>query len=288
MSHLTAICRALDCVEENLTEAITVADMAAAASYSLFHFSRTFNRVVHHTPYDYLMRRRLSESARQLVETDRKIIDIALDYQFNNPETYSRAFKRMFGVQPSRWKEHQGPGERLLIRRLTREYLQHINQPGCLRPVLKELDALRLVGVMTVVDGGPEPISRLWEVLARELQRAGGTLGASGAYGIIWYPEGWAARGSLYMAAVEAQPLLEGAGSALVTKTIGPLRCARFVHRGSRQDVRHALDYIYTTWLPKSGERLISPMEIEHYAAHWEGYQDGETKSEWELYIPIA
>ena len=107
MSHLTAICRAVDFVEDNLTEVITVADMAAAASYSLYHFSRTFNHVVHHTPYDYFMRRRLSESARQLAETDRKIIDIALDYQFNNPETYSRAFRRMFGVQPSRWKDHQ-------------------------------------------------------------------------------------------------------------------------------------------------------------------------------------
>ena len=114
MSQLTAICRALDFVEEHLSQEITVADMGAAACYSPYHFSRTFNRVVHHTPYDYLMRRRLSESARQLLETDKKIIDIALEYGFNNPETYSRAFKRMFGVQPSQWRGGEGRDEALI------------------------------------------------------------------------------------------------------------------------------------------------------------------------------
>ena len=93
MSQLTAIGKALDFIEDNLEENIGVADMADAAGYSLYHFCRVFNSIVHHTPYDYLMRRRLSESARALVETDRKIIDVAFEYQFNSPETYSRAFK---------------------------------------------------------------------------------------------------------------------------------------------------------------------------------------------------
>ena len=98
MSHLTAICNALDFVEEHLTKDVTVADMADAACYSLYHFSRTFNRVVHLTPYDYLMRRRLSESARQLIETDKKIIEIAFYYDSTNTEIYTRAFKRLVGM----------------------------------------------------------------------------------------------------------------------------------------------------------------------------------------------
>jgi AraC family transcriptional regulator len=170
--HLNAICSALDFVERNLTEEITIADMAAAAAYSLYHFSRTFNRVVHHTPYDYLIRRRVSESARELHATDRKIIDVALEYQFNNPETYSRAFKRVLGVQPRQWKDLGRPDERLLLPRLTRDYLEHINRLGHLRPVLKRLKPLRLVGVMTLVQDAPVVAPQLWELLARELERA--------------------------------------------------------------------------------------------------------------------
>ena len=77
MPDVTPIDRAIDLIEGNLMAAVTVADMAAAAGYSLFHFSRTFNQATHHTPYDYLMRRRLSEAAQTLVRTDRKIKSVA-------------------------------------------------------------------------------------------------------------------------------------------------------------------------------------------------------------------
>ena len=117
--HLAAACAAIDFIEDNLKESITVADMAEAASYSLYHFCRTFASVTHHTPYDYLMRRRLSESARELAESERRIIDIALDFGFNNPETYSRAFKRMFGLQPTECRKQGGIERRLLMSRLT-------------------------------------------------------------------------------------------------------------------------------------------------------------------------
>ncbi len=280
MSQLTAICNALDFVEAHLTEEIAVADMADAACYSLYHFSRTFNRVVHLTPYDYLMRRRLSESARALLQSDKKIIEVALDYRFNNPETYSRAFKRMFGVQPSQWRDQAWLDERLLLSRLTRAYLEHVNQGDGLRPVLKELAPLRLVGVMTLVGEDRAIVPRLWQVLTRELQGVEG----AGYYGLTWYPERWGAHGRLYMAAVEA---LAGdrAGSALVVKRLPALRCARFIHQGARQDARLTRNYVYQTWLPKSGERLAYPLEVECYGRE---VPLGGDEAEWEIYIPIV
>ena len=276
---LAAICRALDFVEANLREEIAVADMADAAGYSLYHFCRTFNGLVHHTPYDYLMRRRLSESARELVETDKRIIDIAFDYRFNSPETYSRAFKRMFGTQPSQWKEHGRLDRRFLMCQLTREHLEHVNEGEYLRPVLEERGAFQVTGVMTLVQDGRETISRLWEVLAREVE------GVKGAvyYGITWYPAGWEEGGVFYMAGIEVEAV-DDANPGLVVKSIPPLKCARFIHRGSHDDLRLTLDYIYQTWLPKSGERLAYPLEIVSYgtdmSATWRNV-------EMEVYIPI-
>jgi AraC family transcriptional regulator len=287
MSHLNAICRSLDFVEAHLTQDIMVADMAAAASYSLYHFSRTFNRIVHHTPYDYLMRRRLSESATQLLESDKKIIDIALDFQFNNPETYSRAFKRMFGMQPSHWRVREGADERLLLPRLTPAYLRHINQGDYLRPLLEQTKVLRLVGVMTLVRGDTEVIPELWKTLACELERVGAATSAGAAYGITWYPEGRATRGALYLAAVEA-PSLDVAVSALIDKNMAPQKCVRFVHRGSRRELDHSRNYIYHTWLPRSGERPAYSMEIECHGVDWDGCISSETDAEWELYIPVV
>ncbi len=279
MSQIASICRALDFVEAHLKEEITVADMADAAGYSLYHFCRMFNSLVHHTPYDYLMRRRLSESARDLVESDKRIIDIAFDYRFNSPETYSRAFKRMFGTQPSQWKELGWLDERFLMSRLTREHLEHVNAGEYLRPVLEGRDAFRAAGVMTLVEDGGETISRLWEILARELE------GIEGAeyYGITWYPVSWEKSGFFYMAGVEVTAM-DSANPALVVKAIPPLKCARFIHRGSRGDLQLTLDYIYQTWLPKSGERLAYPLEIEYYGQDMSAaWRDAEL----EVYIPI-
>ena len=276
---LTAICRALDFVEANLREEIAVADMADAAGYSLYHFCRTFNGLVHHTPYDYLMRRRLSESARELIETDKRIIDIAFDYRFNSPETYSRAFKRMFGTQPSQWKEQGRLDRRFLMSPLTPEHLEHVNAEGCLRPALEEKDAFRVAGLMTLVEGG-EDVSRLWEILVRELE------GVEGAayYGITWYPAGWEKSGAFYMAGVEVETE-DSENPGLVVKSIPPLKCARFTHKGSHDDLRLTLDYIYQTWLPKSGECLAYPLEIVSYGAGMSAaWQDAKL----EVYIPIA
>ena len=135
MPDLALISEAVDYIESNLREATTVADMADAVSYSLYHFCRTFNRATHHTPYDYLMRRRLSESAQALLQTDHKIIEIGLDYQFNSPETFSRAFKRMFGMQPNQIRKQGSIDPRRLMPRLTPAHLRHINKGPYLKPV---------------------------------------------------------------------------------------------------------------------------------------------------------
>ena len=93
--RLQAICAAIQFIESHLCDPITVADAAAAAGYSLYHFIRSFNQMVQHTPYDYLMRRRLAVAACELLETERRVIDIALYFQFNNHETFTRGFRRV-------------------------------------------------------------------------------------------------------------------------------------------------------------------------------------------------
>ena len=281
MSQLAAICQAVDFVEAHLKDEIAVADMATAAAYSLYHFCRTFNSVVHHTPYDYLMRRRLSESARDLVETDRRIIDIAFDYRFNSPETYSRAFKRMFGLQPSQWKARGRVDERFLMSRLTLEHLEHINKGDFLRPVLEEKEAFQVTGIMTLVQNNPAIIPQLWEMLAQELK---GTPGIKNYCGITWYPRDWEVRGVFYMAGVETEHL-DILHSALVVKAMPSSRYVRFIHKGHRADLGLTRDYVYQTWLPKSGERLARPLEIEWYGQAL-GDLDGEG-SEWKVCIPI-
>jgi AraC family transcriptional regulator len=285
---LTVISKVLDFVEDNLKEEVAVADMADAAGYSLYHFCRTFNGIVHHTPYDYLMRRRLSESARDLVETDRRIIDIAFEYRFNSPETFSRAFKRMFGVQPSQWRERRRIDERFLMSRLTLEHIEHINKGDYLKPVLRERGGFRVTGVMSLVHNESEAVAQLWEMLSQQLKGGANGHMFGDYYGITWYPEDWGERGFFYMAAVEVMPgdrvAVNTVASALVNKALPPLTYARFIHKGSREELQFTLDYVYKIWLPKSGESLAYPFEIECYGRALDAAQ---ASAECEVFIPI-
>jgi AraC family transcriptional regulator len=282
MTQILPVYRAIQFIEKNLTADIAVADIAEAASFSVYHFCRVFAQVVHHSPYDYLMRRRLSEAARELVETDKKITDIGFDYQFNSPETFSRAFKRMFDVQPSRWKKQNCLGSYCLLPAFSLEYLEHINQGDYLKPVFAQKDTLHLAGLMTLdQDDSLEAVNELWDML-RTIQESSSL--EEKYYGVVWYPEG-KQNSFFYMAAIETKSS-DVVRPGLVTKTIPASTYARFIHKGPWAARRLTLDYIYQTWLPQSGQRLGGLPEVERYAAgvpEMAGIQP-ETK----IYIPLA
>jgi AraC-like DNA-binding protein len=96
-----SVLRALALVEECLGRPVGVEDMARAAAYSPFHFSRLFTAATGHAPYDSLMRRRVAVAAEQVVGGSRSITDIALDCGFEGPDGLARAFRRCFGTSPS-------------------------------------------------------------------------------------------------------------------------------------------------------------------------------------------
>src|SRR5262245_7049845 len=104
MDYSEPINQAIDYIENNLTEAVTLEKISAAAGYSPFHFGRLFLALIGETPGEYLRKRRLSEAARELVVSRRKILDIALDYQFQSQEAFTRAFKKRFRVSPALYR----------------------------------------------------------------------------------------------------------------------------------------------------------------------------------------
>ena len=88
-------------IEGRWAEDLSVPTLAAKAGYSLHHFGRLFAGVVGLPPKEYVLRRRLSEAARDLSRDKRRVTDVAFDYGFNDLETFTRAFRRVLGVTPS-------------------------------------------------------------------------------------------------------------------------------------------------------------------------------------------
>ncbi len=105
MKHYNKINSAINFIEKNLTENIGVKDVSDNVFSSLWHFQRIFRCMTGHSIYSYIRKRRLSEAANELILTNAKIIDIALKFQYETPETFLREFKKTYGSTPSEYRK---------------------------------------------------------------------------------------------------------------------------------------------------------------------------------------
>ncbi|KAA3655919.1 MAG: helix-turn-helix domain-containing protein [Chloroflexi bacterium] len=280
MTHLETMSAAIDFIETHLQDEMTLADVADAVSYSLYHFSRVFSATVHHTPYDYLMRRRLSESSRDLLESDKKVVDIAFDYQFNNAETYSRAFKRLFHILPSQWRKQSQPEHWRQMPQLTLPHLEYRNPKSKISPTQIKTEKLHLVGLMSQLDClQTDSIAALWNHLHAT------NVSGSEAFGLFLFPSGPGDANPFYMASIcIREPSINHA--LLVEKQLPAQRYASFHHNGLPETRYLTFDYIFHTWLPQSGQKLSGDYVIEAFGNVMP--LSGETIIDWDVWVPLG
>lgn len=104
MNWIQGIQKAIDYVEVHICEEIDFATVAEQAYASSFHFQRIFGILCGFSLGEYIRMRRLSLAGEELSKGDAKIIDIALRYGYDTPESFSRAFTRFHGITPSEAK----------------------------------------------------------------------------------------------------------------------------------------------------------------------------------------
>lgn len=98
---------ALDYIEQNLTEEISIKDVAEKAYMSEFHFQRMFKVLCGFTVGEYIRNRRLAKAAQELSVGKIKVIDVALKYGYDSPDSFARAFAKFHGIMPSVAKEKE-------------------------------------------------------------------------------------------------------------------------------------------------------------------------------------
>ena len=97
--------RAIDYIEENLCEELEISKIAARAYLSPFYFQRVFNATTGLTVGEYIRNRRLSLAAEELTKSDVKVIEVALKYGYDSPDSFARAFVKFHGILPSNARE---------------------------------------------------------------------------------------------------------------------------------------------------------------------------------------
>lgn len=92
---------ALDYLEAHLEKDLDINDAARLACCSPFHFQRMFHILTGFTVVEYVRNRRLTLAAQELAMGNARVFDVALKYGYDTPESFSKAFRRLHGVNPS-------------------------------------------------------------------------------------------------------------------------------------------------------------------------------------------
>ncbi len=106
MKNASVIEKAIDYIEENLKDDISVRQIASIAGYSEYHFLRIFRQLVGLTPADYIRKRRISQIVDRMKREcgRRPISDIAFEYGFHSKENFTRAFKAEHHILPTEYR----------------------------------------------------------------------------------------------------------------------------------------------------------------------------------------
>ncbi len=106
--YTSRINRVLDYIEKNIDHPLSLETLAKVADFSRFHFHRIFAALVGETLNQFIQRVRVEKAANLLVTKPKdSITDVAFDCGFSNSASFSRSFKEVFGMTPSRWRSEK-------------------------------------------------------------------------------------------------------------------------------------------------------------------------------------
>ena len=261
---------AIDYLERNL---YGVADLEAAAreaNCSVFHFSRMFQVITGLGPSEYLRRRRLSEAAMALsTGGGDKVIDLALRFGYDSPDSFARAFRREFGCLPSDARKrgvslHSYP-------RLTFSVVLKGDTPMEYR--IEESRAFSLAGVSIHVktkdDSNFVDVPAFWDrAMAGGLWKAlsgKADFSRTGVCGVS-HDFDMASGSFTYSIAVDRPASMEGMPEGSECFEVPASTWGRFTVRGPlRPNFQITIKRVFSEWLPASDWEHAGSAEIEYF-----------------------
>lgn len=108
MTWLESIKKSIRYIEEHLTDELTVEQIANEVYISPFYFQKGFSILCEMTVSEYIRNRKLSLAGRDLRIDGSKVIDIAMKYGYDSPDSFTKAFTRFHGITPVQAKNGEG------------------------------------------------------------------------------------------------------------------------------------------------------------------------------------
>lgn len=273
--------KVLDYIESNLDESLSTEYLSQIANFSKFHFHRQFAEYVGTSVGRYIHLLRLRQASYQLAfSSQNKVIDIALDAGFENPESFTRAFRNTFGQSPSEFRRQpdwESWHERYRFRIPERK-----------QTVQVEIVDFKSIRVAVMEHRGPtERVNdSVGQFIAWRKESGLSPKESSRSFGIAYdnpdTTEPAEFRFDICGEVTDEVPLNR---QGVVTKSIPGGRCARVRHYGSHVRIGESIYPLYRNWLPDSGEELRDFPLYFHYLNLMP--ETPEHELETDIYLPL-
>lgn len=282
MEWMAIIGNSIQYMEDHITEDITVESVAKSVGVSSFYFQKGFAMLCGFSVSEYIRNRRLALAGNDLLVTDEKIIDIAMKYGYDSPDSFTKAFTRFHGVTPTAVRKDD-----VLLKSFAPLKIKISLEGGYLmdyKIVKKEAFTVIANAKTFPYEGAKEIVPQFWQ---EHFQSGKGAV-VCGCYGINIDLE-MGQENFEYLIADPYDPQKE-VPDGFVTKTIPAFDWAVFPCRGAMPDALQDVNTkIYTEWLP-------ALKEYEFAAGYCVEYYDDPTKYEkgtrdenyyCEIWIPV-
>lgn len=252
MIYKERIQRVIDFIGKHLNEELELEELCRVACFSKYHFHRLFTAYTGIPLMGYIKWLRLKRAAHQLITLkEETIINIALDAGFETHESFSRAFKKACGQNPSEfrrqaiWENFENPPRQI-----------HIKGEKIMKINIKELPSIRLA----VMEHRGDPI-RLSDTLDKlitwaKVQPINLKPKPGEAFGFGYHdPKDVEPKDFRFDLALKV-PKDFKLNDQVIERTLPAGRYAVTLHKGSRDNIGDTIYSIYRDWLPQSGEEL--------------------------------
>jgi AraC family transcriptional regulator len=272
-------------IEKRLDQPLTLDEIAAQAALSPYHFSRLFTARMGRSVMAHVRGRRLVRAARRLCDDpDLKLVELAFDCGFESQEAFTRAFKRVFGVSPGRFRtgfavepiEGQYPMNAPAISTL----------PVARLPDLVTLPAFRVAGPARRFDeASKSEIPQLWSALIGALPFKGQTPSWA-TYGVVSSLD----KGDgcfQYLAGVGVEPDCEPPpGFSTMEIPAATYAVFRITLNGSalHPQVKQAMATIWGEMIPQSGLKVVDGPDFELYDGRFDPQKAGSVI---DFHVPV-
>jgi len=269
-------------IGEHLDEELTLDKLCQIACFSKFHFHRLFSEFMGVCVNQYIIAMRLKRASYQLVyQPEVKIIDIAFNAGFENPESFSRKFKQNFSQTPSQFRRQplwQAWHSSLVFARKTK------------RSIKMKVEIVKFEETEVAVKehrGAPQRLNHsVSEFIHWRKETGYSPVTISKTFGLAYDdPESTVPEKFRFDICGEIDKAVPNNEYGIVNKTIPAGRCAKVRHYGSHDDMGNTIRALYSDWLLQNGEQLRNFPCYFHYVNLFPQVDEHELITD--IYLPI-